>query len=155
VRTFSHRPARAARALFAASLLAAAAGCAGGSSSNVPNPGSTQICDPDAGSISIARPSPGFPQNGNSIEIVSSSGSDQLHSNPTAFDLILNDNFGQQIVTGLLNLVPDTNGPHPYSSDFFYQGSLGTGLSAGRTYNVFLNAPNSNCTPGFVGQIFT
>ena len=156
MRNFSFALPRAVRALVAVSLVIAA-GCGGGSgSSNLPNPGSNQICDPDAGSITIARPSPGFPQNGNTIEIVSSSGSDQLHSNPPAFDLILNDNFGGQLVTSTLTLVPDNGGPHPYTTDFYYQGTIQNGtLVGGRTYNVFLNAPQTQCTPGFIGQIFT
>lgn len=149
------RPARLARALLALSLVIAA-GCGGTGGGSSINPNSTGICDPDAGSISVARPTPGFPANGNSIEIVSSSSNDQLHGNPSAFDLVVVDNFNQQTVTGLLSLVPDTSGPHPYSTDFYYQGSLnGTTLLSGRTYNVYLNAPATQCTPGFVGQIFT
>lgn len=147
MRIFRHHPVRLARALVAASIVIAAAGCAGGSNSTLPNSGNGQLCDSNAGSISIARPSPGFPSNGNSIEIVSSSSTDDLHGNPGAFDLILNNNSN---VTSTLSLVPDVNGPHPYSSDFFYQGNLPNALPSG-TYNVFLNAPNSSCSPGFVG----
>jgi hypothetical protein len=148
------RPARLVRALLALSLVVAA-GCGGSGGGSSINPNSTGICDPDAGSITVARPTPGFPANGNSIEIVSSSGSDQLHGNPGAFDLIVVDNFNQQIVTGLLSLVPDTGGPHPYSTDFYYQGNLNGTLLSGRTYGVYLNAPATQCTPGFVGQIVT
>jgi hypothetical protein len=153
VRTPSSRPSRHVRALFAVALIALAA-CSGGSST-LPNPGSTGICDPDAGSISLARPSVGFSQNGNSIEIVSSSSTDQLHGNPGQFDLILRDNFNNEIDTGFLTLVPDPNGPHPYSSDFYYQGTLQGNLSFGRSYNVFLNAPSTACSPGFVGSFST
>jgi len=155
VRTPIHRPARLVRALLAVSFLAAT-GCSGGSSGSSLNPNSTGICDPDAQQITIARPTTGFPANGNSIEIVSSSGSDTLHGNPTAFDLLLTDNFGNQLVTSPLSLVPDNGGPHPYTNDFFYQGNLNNGsLVPGRTYNVYLNAYNTQCTPGLVGQIFT
>ncbi|HEY0614735.1 MAG TPA: hypothetical protein VGC96_08840 [Candidatus Elarobacter sp.] len=148
--------ARIARALLAVSFLAAAACSGGGSSSSLPNSGSTAICDPDAGSIAIARPTNGFPANGNSIEIVSSSSTDQLHGNPGLFDLIVVDNFNNQQSTGFLGLVPDTGGPHPFANDFFYQGTFNVGgLVPGRTYNVFLNAPSTACTPGFIGQIFT
>jgi hypothetical protein len=151
VRIFRHHPVRLARALVVASVIAAAAGCAGGSSSSLPNSGSNQICDSNAGSISIARPTPGFPSNGNSIEIVSSSGSDDLHTSPNLFDFNVRDTSGNLIaVSSTLSLIPDASGPHPYTSDFFYQGNLSTGLAPG-TYNLFLNAPSSNCTAGFVG----
>ena len=68
-------------------------------------------------------------------------------------NLLITDQFNNQFVTGFLSLIPDPGGPHPYSNDFFYQGTLSSALFPGRTYNVFLNAPNTNCTPGFVGQI--
>jgi hypothetical protein len=153
VRHFSVVPTRALRALLAVSLIAAA-GCSGSSgSSTLPN--NFGVCDSDAQSITVARPTPGYPITNNSIEIVSSSQTDQLHGNPTAFDLIVIDQVTQQqFATGLLSLQPDTGGPHPYSTDFFYQGSLnGNTLISGRVYNVYLNAPSTQCTPGFVGQI--
>jgi hypothetical protein len=155
VRTLSSHPSRHVRALFAVAVVALA-GCGGGGSS-LPNPGSNQVCDPDAGSISLARPSFGFSQNGNAIEIVSSSSTDQLHGNPSQFDLIIRDNFNNEIDTGVLSLVSDTGGPHPYTNDFFYAGTPlnNASLQFGRTYNVYLNAPNTNCTPGFVGSFST
>ena len=56
----------------------------------------------------------------------------------------------------MLSILPDNGGPHPYSTDFYYQGNLnGTTLLSGRTYTVYLNAPATQCTPGLVGQIFT
>ncbi|HEY0381581.1 MAG TPA: hypothetical protein VGC72_05230 [Candidatus Elarobacter sp.] len=155
MRIFRHHPVRLARALVAVSLFAAA-GCAGGSSgSTLPDPGSNAICDSNAQSITLARPTAGFPQNGNTIEIVSSTDQDQLHGNPGAFDLNLRDNFGNVIITGALSLTPDTGGPHPYTNDFYYVGTLQTPIQGGRTYNVFLNAPSTNCTPGFVGSFST
>lgn len=156
MRNFSFALPRAIRALVAVSLVIAA-GCGGGSgSSNLPNPGSNQICDPDAGSITVARPSPGFPQNGNTVEIVSSTNNDQLNRSTGSFDLNLIDrSTGQEIDTGFLTPVPDQGGPHPYTNDFFYAGTLSQNLLAGRTYDVYLNAPNTNCTRGLVGQVFT
>ena len=153
MRIFSHHPARLARALFAASLIVAAGCGGGGSSSGLPN--NNQICDSNAGAISIARPGNGFGMNGNNIEIVDSVNTDQLNQFPGQFDLNLVDQFGSEIDTGFLSTVADTGGYHPYSTDFFYQGLLPTNLNAGRTYNVYLNAPNTNCQRGFVGQIFT
>jgi hypothetical protein len=154
VRILSHHPARLARVLFAASLVVAAGCGGGGSSSGLPNPGSNQICDPDAGAISIARPTFGFPMNGTNVEIVDSSGSDQLHTFTSQFDLNLVDQFGE-IDTGFLTLVSDSGGPHPYSTDFYYAGTLNGGLPSGRTFNVYLNAPNTNCTRGFIGTLST
>ena len=147
MRIFRPHPVRLARALIAVSILAAA-GCAGGSSNSLPNSGNGQLCDSNAGSITVARPTFGFPANGNTIEIVSSSSTDDLHGNPGAFDLNLNNS---SLVTSTLSLVPDNNGPHPYTTDFYYQATLPGGLSG--TYNVFLNAPSSNCQPGFVGTV--
>ena len=154
MRTLSSHPSRFVKALFAV-VFVGLAGCAGGGGSTLPNPGSTALCDPDAGSITLARPTPGFPQNGNAIEIVSSSQTDQLHGNPTQFDLILRDQFNTEIDTGVLSLVNDNGGYHPYSTDFFYAGTPLNSLQFGRTYNVYLNAPNTACTPGFVGSFST
>jgi hypothetical protein len=155
VRIFRPHPVRLARALVAASVFVAAGCGGGGSSSTLPDPGSNAICDSNAGSITVARPSAGFGQNGNAIEIVSSSSTDQLHGNPSAFDLNLRDNFGNVLITDPLSLVADNSGPHPYSTDFYYAANLQGTLLAGRTYNVFLNAPSTNCTPGFVGSFST
>ncbi len=154
MRTSSIFPARLVRAFFAVALIAAA-GCGGGSSGTLPNPGSTGVCDPDAGSITLARPTSGFPPNGNDIEIVASTNTDHLNRFTSQFDLILQDQFGGQLVTNFLRAVPDPNGYHPYTNDYYYAGTLQGSVLGGRTYNVYLNAPSTNCTPGFVGQIFT
>ena len=153
MRIFSHRSARFVRALFVVSLFAAA-GCGGGSS-GLPNSGSNALCDSNSQGLQVARPTPGFGQNGNNIEIVDNGNGDQLNQFTNQFDLNLIDNFGSEIDTGFLSLVADPNGPHPYTSDFFYQGALNSGLLPGRTYNVYLNAPNTNCTRGFVGSFST
>ena len=148
MRIFRHHPVRLARALVAVSVIIAA-GCGGGSNSALPNSGNGQLCDSNAGSISIARPTPLFPSNGNTIEIVSSSSTDDLHGNPGAFDLLINNSSNP---TSTLSILPDTTGPHPYTTDFYYQANLPGALPSG-TYNIFLNAPNSACTPGFIGTI--
>jgi hypothetical protein len=154
VRTLSPHPSRLVRALFAVALVAVA-GCGGGSS--IPNAGSNATCDSNAVGIQLARPTFGFPQNNaNQIEIVANGNGDQLAQFTNMFDLILRDNFNAEIDTGFLTLIADPGGPHPYSSDFFYAGTLQNGsLQFGRTYNVYLNAPNTNCTPGFVGSFST
>ena len=162
MRTFSSHPSRlVVKALFAVAVVTLA-GCAGGGSSTLPNAGSTGICDPTATGIQLARPTPGFPSNGNTIEIVVAGSSDQL-GNPQftgMFDLILRDQFNAEIDTGFLFTVSDSNGPHPYAvnnpGDFYYGGNVpSNSILAGRTYNVYLNAPNTNCTPGFVGSFST
>ena len=145
---------RLARALVVTSLFALAA-CGGGSSS-IPNGGNNNgLCDYNAQSITLARPTPGFSANGNTIEIVSSTSSDDLHGNPSSYDLNLRDNFNNQIITGPLTPVPDNLGPHPYTNDFYYQGTLQSPLQGGVTYSVYLNIPNSGCTAGFVGSFST
>jgi hypothetical protein len=159
VRT-SPYPVRLARALCVVSVLALAA-CGGGGSTGtagIPNPGSNAICDSNAQSLQLARPfqgQTGVSSGTNTIEIVSSTDQDQLHASFQQFDLILRDNFGNQIVTGPLTLVADTGGPHPYTNDFYYSGSLQGGLIGGDFYTVYLNAPNTNCTPGQVGTFST
>jgi hypothetical protein len=156
VRTLSSHPARFVKALFAVALVGLAA-CGGGGSSTLPNPGSNGICDPTATGIQLARPTPGFPQNGNTIEIVVNGNSDQLGNSQFTgmFDLNLFDQFNNEIDTNFLSAVADPSGPHPYSSDFFYQGTLQGNLASGRTYSVYLNAPNTNCQRGFVGSFST
>jgi hypothetical protein len=153
VRIFRQHPVRLARALVVASVMIAATGCGGGgSSSTLPNPGSNALCDSNAQSISLAR-TPGA--GSNTIEIVSSTDQDQLHGFPNQFDLNLRDNFNNVIITGALSLVADSSGPHPYTNDFFYSATLQNPVQGGVTYSVYLNAPSTNCTPGFVGSFST
>ncbi|MDP9110112.1 MAG: hypothetical protein M3M96_00555 [Candidatus Eremiobacteraeota bacterium] len=152
MRNSSHNPLRLARAVVVASIVLAAS-CGGGTSSSIPNGGNNNaVCDFNAQSISLARtPSAGQ----NTIEIVSSTGADDLHGNPASYDLNLRDSFNNLIVTGALSLVPDNSGPHPYTNDFYYSGTLQTAVQAGVTYSVYLNVPNSGCQPGFVGTFGT
>jgi hypothetical protein len=155
VRTPSPDPTRFARALLFASLIAAAGCGGGGSSSNIPNGGSFAICDSNSAGLALARPTPGFSANGNQIEIVDNGNGDQLAQFTSQYDLNLVDNFGNEVDTGFLTAVPDPSGPHPYGSDFFYAGTLNSGLQSGRTYTVYLNAPNTNCSRGVVGSFST
>ncbi len=108
MRTPSSRPSRLVRALFAVALVALA-GCGGGST--LPNSGSNQVCDPNSAGLQLARPTFGFPQNGNNIEIVDNGNGDQLFTFTNQFDLNLIDNFNNEIDTGTLSLVADPNGP--------------------------------------------
>lgn len=149
----SDLPPRLARGLFAAAFIALA-GCSGGGGSS-PGIPSNGLCDANAEFLNVARPSPGFAMNGNTIEIVSSTQNDSLHGNPTAFDLDVVDNFNTVITTGPLTAVNDNGGPHPFTNDFYYAGTLNGVLSPGRTYRVFLNVPSSSCQQGLVGQFST
>jgi len=157
----SPRPVRLARALCVVSVLAlAACGGSGSTGTNgIPNPGSNQICDANSQGLQLARPGPG--QGGvssgtNTIEIVDNGNSDQLFQSYQQFDLdVIDQQSGQVIVTGPLNLVSDPSGPHPYQSDYYYSGTLQGSLIPGRFYNVYLNAPNTQCTQGLVGSFST
>jgi len=62
-----------------------------------------------------------------------------------------------QAQTGPLTATSDPSGPHPFSSDFYYNGTVQSpGLFAGQQYDVYLNAFSSNCTPiGPIGSFFT
>ncbi|HEV2738929.1 MAG TPA: hypothetical protein VGU66_10155 [Candidatus Elarobacter sp.] len=158
MRIFRPHPVRLARALIAVSIIAVAAGCGGGSSNSIPNPGSNSICDPNNSGIQLARPAAGqfgVATNTNTIEIVANGNADQLGQFTNQFDLNLIDNFNNEIDTGTLTAVADPNGPHPYQSDFFYSGTLNGSLLPSRTYSVYLNAPNTNCSRGLVGQFST
>ena len=160
MRTSSH-PVRLARALCVVSVLALAA-CGGGGSTGtngIPNPGSNQLCDANSQGLQLARPGPG--QGGvssgtNTIEIVDNGNSDTLFGSYQQFDLnVIDTQTGNEIDTGPLNLVSDPSGPHPYSSDYYYSGTLQGSLQPGRFYNVYLNAPQTNCSRGLVGSFST
>jgi hypothetical protein len=140
----------------------ALAACGGGGSSGtagIPNPGSNQICDPNSQGLQLDNPRPfasGVSTGMNTIEIVSNGNADQLYQSFAQFDLILQGSRGDQLVTGPLSLSPPDNSNKPFASDFYYTGTLQNGsLQFGETYTVFLNAPNTNCTPGQVGQFST
>ncbi|MBV9440982.1 MAG: hypothetical protein JOZ24_13420 [Candidatus Eremiobacteraeota bacterium] len=140
----------ATRVITVAALLAAAA-CSGGSSSSGTSPVPTNgvYCDPGT-TVQLARPFPG--QTGvstgtNSIEIVASGNNNTLYQSYTSFDIILQGHFSGRFSTNALNLAPsDPSAPHPYSSDYYYTGTLSQSLAAGDTYDAYLNIFNSSCT---------
>lgn len=152
---------RHVRGLVLACSLVLAAGCGSGGSSGtapIPNPGSNNYCDANALGVTLARPQPGssgVPTSTNAIEIVSYGNGDQLFSSYSQFDVVLADNFGNQIVTNFLTLTSDRGGYAPYPQDFYYQGTLRGSLAPGTLYSAYLNAPNTNCTPLPLGQFST
>jgi hypothetical protein len=132
----------------------ALAACNGGGTSNNgtfspfgPNPFTGQ-CDPGT-QVQLANPQPG--QTGvnpgiGSITIVANGNNNTLYNTYSQWNLILQDNFGNTVQGGQLNLTPYPNGPHPYASDFYYQSSIPS-LPFGRNWNVGLVQSFSNCAP--------
>jgi len=159
LRTHTFLSTRLTRTALVAASLVVAAGCGGGStgSSPIPNPGSSQYCDANNSGVQLARPTPGFAMTAsNTLEIVANGNGDQLGQSYQQFDLNLIDNVGNRFVTGPLSLTSDGNGPHPYNSDFYYNGVIqGGNLPSGDFFTVYLNAPNTNCTLLPIGSLQT
>lgn len=160
MRIFRLRPVRLARALVVASVVVAAAGCSGGSSGSNPVPFNGGSCDPGT-SISLAFPNntngnfpTNVPTNIGRVEIVASNNNNILGNSFTQFDTILVPNFGSNVQGGFLTLTSDPSGPHPYTSDFYYNSSI-PNLQAGVVYTVYINVPSNNCQPIPFGQFST
>ncbi len=142
--------------LLAAGLcLLASAGCTG-----VGGPGGIfgglVACNPGT-QVQLASPLPnqsGVQSNIGQITIVANGNSDTLFTTFAQWQFVLVDNFNNQMTGGSLNLVPDPSGPHPYSSDFYYQSSIPQ-LTAGRTWNVELTQNGNSCSPLSVGSFST
>lgn len=161
MRIFRHHPVRLARALIAASVFIAA-GCGGSGSGTSALPFNGGSCDPGT-SISLAFPNntngnfaTGVPTNIGRVEIVASGQSNTIGNSFTQFDTILvpSNGFGSNVQGGFLTLTSDQNGPHPYTSDFYYNSSIPT-LQAGVTYTVYINVPTNSCQPIPFGQFST
>lgn len=158
MRIFRHHPVRFARALAVASLFVAA-GCGGGGSSSGTGlpPQNFGVCDPGT-QVSIANPVPnasGVSPSIGRIEIVANGNNNTLFQSYTNFDVILVDQFRNQITGGPLSLTSDPGGYKPYTSDFYYNSTI-PGLQFGMQYNAFLNIFNSPCQqPVFLGTFFT
>ena len=123
------------------------AGCGGGSSSNpIGGPGFGTQCDPGT-QVQLASPqagNTGVSGNIGQVIVVANGNQNTLGVTYNQWKVILTDNFGNLINGGLLNLVALPNGPHPYSSDFYYASSL-PALPGGRTWNAQLIQASSNC----------
>ncbi len=102
-------------------------------------------CNPGT-QVQLANPLP-FQSNVNpnigAITIVANGNNNYLGQNYQTFNVTLIDNFGNQILGGTLQLVTDPNGPHPYSSDYYYQSAIGS-LQFNETYAADLTLVNVN-----------
>jgi len=130
--------------------------CGGGSTGSSLPPNTIGACDPGT-SVHLARPSQGqfgVPTNTPSIEIVASGNNNTLGASFQNFDLLLQSSNSGTITSSPLTATSDPSGPHPFTSDFFYQGNI-SGLQFGQNYTVFLNAFTSNCNPVAIGGFST
>lgn len=98
--------------------------------------------------VELANPLPGqtgVPGNIGQITIVADGSNNTLYNTYDQWNLRLTDQYGDTVYsTSNLTLVSDTNGPHPYTSDFYYAAGVGQ-LPSGSTWSVYLNEPNANC----------
>jgi hypothetical protein len=166
VRPVMIRPARLVRALLAVSLVVVA-GCGGGSTGNALPPFfGNGACDPQT-SVQLAYPNDtsgnptptGVSTNIGHVEIVAQSNTTALGSSSASWDTILIptngvSQIGNAISGGFLTVASDPNGPHPFTTDFYWNSSIPT-LQPGVLYVVQLNVPNSTCSPVTVGQFGT
>lgn len=146
--------------LAALAALAGVTACSGGSTGASPVP-NTAFCGNDT-QYALAIPQTGqtIPANTTAtIEIVASGNNNQIYSSFKNFDLLLvpaynNGSTAGQVATGPLSLTGANGAPAPFPSDYYYNGTLQTGLASGVLYNVYLNAYTTNCTPvGPIGQL--
>ncbi|MFN2529120.1 MAG: hypothetical protein ABR584_10445 [Candidatus Baltobacteraceae bacterium] len=103
-------------------------------------------CNPGT-QVQLARPAPNQTGTGsiNAIEIVANGSNNILNQSPGSWQLQVTDNLGNQYLSGPLSTISDTGGPHPYSSDFFYNAPIQS-LPAGYTYNVSMIQANAGCS---------
>lgn len=157
------RVALLSRTLLFAGAAVVASACSGGgtgTSGNSPVPINQYACDGGT-QTQLARPAPNSGGNGSvsTFEIVANGNNNQLGQSFQQYDLLIAPPGvppTQGYVTNALTSVPDPNGPHPFSSDYFYSATLQNGpLQLGQTYDVYLNAYNSNCTAVYEGTFST
>lgn len=149
----------ALRAVIAGGALLAMTACGGGSSSGtspVPNSG---YCGNDT-QYALANPQNGgnISTTGQSFEIVVNGNNNQIAQSFQNFQLVLvpQNNSSGGVTTGSFSRASDNGGFHPFTTDFYYTAQLQSNLQFGQTYNVYVNAFTSNCTPiGPLGQLYT
>jgi hypothetical protein len=147
------------RLLVPAILALALPACAGGGLGNNPlfggSPFGTQ-CQTGT-STQLANPQDGaFATNVTAITIVANGNNNYLYNSYQNWYLYAyNQNTGQQIQGGQLNLVSDTSGPHPYASDFYYSSQLPQALPPGGNWTVYLDEFNGSCAGAPVAGSFS
>jgi len=150
----------ALRAVIAGGALLAMTACGGGGSSSgtspVPNSG---YCGNDT-QYALANPQNGgnISTTGQSFEIVVNGNNNQIAQSFQNFQLVLvpQNNSSGGVTTGSFSRASDNGGFHPFTTDFYYTAQLQSNLQFGQTYNVYVNAFTSNCTPiGPLGQLYT
>ena len=148
-------------ALLASILAATACSGGGGSTGAAPVP-NTQFCGNDT-QYALANPQNGQSTSANTnstIEIVASGNNNQIYQSFKNFELLLvpannNGSTNGQVSTGALSLTGANGAIAPFPSDYYYNGTLQSGLQSGLQYNVYLNAFTTNCVPiGPIGTIF-
>lgn len=158
---FALTPVRVGKLALFASLLVATA-CSGGSSTGAAPVPNTQFCGNDTQyALSSPQTSGTIAANTNAtIQIVASGNNNQIYQSYKNFDLILvpannNGSTVGQVATGPLSLTGANTSYQPFSSNYYYNGTLQSGLVSQTNYNVYVNAFTSNCTPiGPIGQLF-
>jgi hypothetical protein len=137
----------ALRVLAAGALGLGLTACGGGGNGGSFSPyGSSGLyADACAGTqVALASPQAGaynVPTNIGQITIVANGSGNALSQNPAAFTLEVSDSGymqGDYFTTSPLNPVSDTNGPHPYASDYYYQLNFSQQLLTQQTWTVYL-----------------
>ena len=116
----------------------------------------SSTCDPGT-QVQLANPQPnasGVSQGIGTIEIVTNGNNNALAGSYAQWYVVIADDKGNKINGGPLNLVSDRNGPHPYSSDYYYSSAV-TALPTGRRWNAGLVKSNGKCSPDFIGNFST
>jgi hypothetical protein len=121
--------------------------------------GGLQQCNPGT-QVQLARPqSQTAASNVSSVEVVANGNGNVLGQSPGSWYLQAQDNFGNQpIFSNALTPVADPTGYHPFPSDFFYSGNLGTTLPGGGNWTISLvqsQGIGQVCTPLPVGIFST
>lgn len=141
------------RTILSGGLMAALVACSGGNGGygSIFNPGSpngggypTSQCDPGT-NVQLANPVP-YQTNVNpnigQITIVADGNANTLSQAPQYWQLNVSDaggpGQGDSFYTNNLQPFSDPTGPHPYSQDFYYQGTFSQQLLPGQNWTVTL-----------------
>jgi hypothetical protein len=121
--------------------------CSSGASGNNPQVAGTS-CNPGT-QLALASPTPnqtGVNPGINQIVVVANGNGNYLFQTFANWQVVLliNNNANQGIPGGALSLITDSNGPHPFPSDYYYASSI-SGLQGGLSYAVYLSQENTNC----------